>query len=387
MDNVDIFINGYGIGSSILALRIAQKCPRLKIVICETSKPETIFNGADLLKPSGIAIIKELGLLPEILSLGVKRKDLKIFYSRQELIHLDYSKFDELGYFILLPYPKLLSFIRSKLKHFSNVEIHYNTHISHSEKVISGAISSITLSNGKKIIPKVVIGADGAKSKIRKILQIEGKREIYDQIMYLTQLPLVESIRECNRLYVEPGGSVAYFYPISKFDARVVIGFLKEDGRSLIKNKKELIEHLYSFVSESPDALDIIKEIDFTLKKVPVAKMHISKYFDGNSVLLGDACHNINPITGQGMNLAIEDAGLLSTLLEEFFTSQCKNLKSYFEKYQEIRFPINEKMVTYGDKLSLAYKDAETFKSCFNPRLQGSSRHAIVMSTGKYSKV
>tara|TARA_B100000427_G_scaffold326457_1_gene335163 strand:+ start:5752 stop:6909 length:1158 start_codon:yes stop_codon:yes gene_type:complete len=383
MDKTDLFINGFGIGSAILALSLAQKCPNIKIIICEINRPETIFNGADLLKPSGISVIKDLGLLTEVLKMGVQRKDLKIFYSGQELIHLDYSQFDELGYFVLLPYPKLLSLVRDKLLEFSNVEIFYKTHITQIKKSQSDFISCIELSNGMQIKPGVVVGADGATSEIRKILGIEGTREIYEQTMFLSRFPIVESIQECNRLYVEPKGSVAYFYPISKTESRIVIGFVEKDGKDLIKkkNKAALIEQLYSFVSESQDALDKMKCEDITFKKVPVAKMHLDKYFDGNAALLGDACHNINPITGQGMNLAIEDAGQLACNLEPLFISQTQSLKACFEMYQQIRKPINERMVEYGDKLSTAYKDKNIFISCFNLRLQGSSRRMDVLNS------
>lgn len=61
METTDIVINGFGISSAILALGLIQKCPNIQIVICEINDEDSIFNGADLLKPSGISIIRSFG--------------------------------------------------------------------------------------------------------------------------------------------------------------------------------------------------------------------------------------------------------------------------------------------------------------------------------------
>ncbi len=384
MTNQHVFINGFGISSAVLALALLQKYPNIKLTICESSSKDVFFNGADLLKPSGISIIKELGLFPEVLAMGVKRNELNIYYSGDELIHLDYSEFDDLGYFILIPYSQLLKLVRKKVQDSSRVSIFYNTTINKitfndEERVIS----AVHLSDESIIYPDLVIGADGALSYIRKQLGILGKRHIYDQIMYVSQFPLVDSVRDSNKLYVEPNGGVAYFYPINNCESRIVLGFPKQEGLRLVNKcgNDALMHRLMSFVNNSCDALNIMKHFDLQFKRIPVARMHVNTYHRWNAVLIGDALHNINPITGQGMNLAIEDAGALANILAPFFANPSSTIRSRcFQSFQSHRFPINHKMINYGDKLATAYKSKALFLSCFNPHLQGSSRLKTMFS-------
>jgi HQNO biosynthesis monooxygenase PqsL len=90
-------------------------------------------------------------------------------------------------------------------------------------------------------------------------------------------------------------------------------------------------------------------------------------------VMLGDAIHNVHPITGQGMNLAIEDAGELALQLGQALSGALP-LAQALAAYQRQRHGVNEAVVAYGHALVTNFPDKAKFAACFNGALQGSSR-------------
>jgi HQNO biosynthesis monooxygenase PqsL len=99
----------------------------------------------------------------------------------------------------------------------------------------------------------------------------------------------------------------------------------------------------------------------------------MDNYYKGNVVFLGNSAHSIHPITGQGMNLAIEDAGMLYPLLEDFFNGSI-SLPEAFICYQAKRHPVNNALINYGDALIKSFDDRELFIKRLNLNLQTSNR-------------
>ncbi|KAJ3058416.1 hypothetical protein HDU99_006812, partial [Rhizoclosmatium hyalinum] len=64
----------------------------------------------------------------------------------------------------------------------------------------------------------------------------------------------------------------------------------------------------------------------------------LPQYYSSRVVLIGDAAHGILPTNGQGLNLALEDAGTLGDLFGYFKTAQ-DPVPRVFELYEKIRKP------------------------------------------------
>jgi len=373
-NRIDVLVNGGGVAGATAAYALAKSGYRVALV--EQTDGNKILNGADLLKPSGRDVLADYGLLDAVLAGGGrKRNQVKIFHDGEYVTEVDYTQYDELGYFVLIPYEKSRKIILDELAALPNADIFFNSRITESQ-FDGDLLTGVTLSNGLTLNPRVAIGAEGNGSYLRQQLGIEVARELYEQKMYLGKFPMVPSVEEKNRLYVDNKGGLAYFYPIGTTDYRLVIGFPQEEARALLQDSsgQSLQARLQAFVTESDDALAQIGDTSL-FDGIPISRMHAPQYFKGNTVLIGNAIHAIHPITGQGMNLALEDVGILVPALKGYLDGEV-DLPSTLQHYQDVRFPINDKVVNYGHRLATTYHERAAFAGSIDHKLQGSSRDA-----------
>lgn len=148
----------------------------------------------------------------------------------------------------------------------------------------------------------VLIGADGARSLVRKTLGLEFAGETEPQAFSLADVKLDDWPYPFDHgvVHSEPGYIVG-FIPISE-------GF----GR-FVCTKPGLMDHLPA----SAKVRDVIWEAEFK-----ISYRQVSTYQSGQAFLAGDAAHIHSPAGGRGMNLGIEDAATLAWLIAEGKTNE-----------------------------------------------------------------
>lgn len=372
----DACIVGAGIAGIFLAWLLGSQGKN--ILILEKNN-KINMNGADILKPSGINILEKHGLLQELMNKECRvRNELSVFHNGIQVDHIDYKTENERGYFLVCPYSVLLETIYEKIQALETVELLVNQSVSKINEVENGVF--VTLTSGEEIFSNILIGADGIKSIVREYAGIEAHFDYYDHVMYFNKYPITASVEEINRLYVDENGGLAYFYPINNKESRCVLGFNIEEGKSLkeFESKETLINRLKAFVTQSDDMLNQIGSLDDFLT-FPLCKMHTEKYFRGRILLLGNAAHSIHPITGQGMNLAIEDVGELIIWLSKYFEAEI-SLEEALAGYQKQRLELNSKVLNYGHRLANSFGSAENFMNSLNSKIQTSSRDLFILN-------
>ena len=129
--------------------------------------------------------------------------------------------------------------------------------------------------------------------------------------------------------------------------------FLKEGPLALLPFSKNKISFVWSldknFYEENKNGLKkIVKEkitellkikSKLTLSKIQNFPIHLDlkkKYFENNTLILGEGLHSIHPIAGQGFNLVIRDINKLSQIINNYLNlgMTLKNsciLKEFYE--------------------------------------------------------
>lgn len=177
--------------------------------------------------------------------------------------------------------------------------------------VIEGGMTSVLLGSGQSCTAKLLVAADGVRSRLRDLAGIPVVRMDYDQVGIVTT---VEHERP------HEGRAVEHFLPAGPFAILPLPG----NRSSLVWNERtddakrmlDMDDFTFSLELERRfgKQLGELKEIG-PRKGFPLGMTLARRYIDPRFVLIGDAAHGIHPIAGQGLNLGFKDVAVLAEVL------------------------------------------------------------------------
>lgn len=169
-------------------------------------------------------------------------------------------------------------------------------------------VHRLTLDSGALLCAPLVIGADGAQSQLRNLLNIGSSGWDYRQWCMLIHVTTDEKQQEITWQQFTEAGPRSML-PLPGHNVSLVWYDSPEKIKALnaLSNAKLKAEIMAQF----PPLLG-----EFTVVKkgyFPLVRQNARRYVKRHCVLLGDAAHTINPLAGQGVNLGFMD---VKTLLE-----------------------------------------------------------------------
>ncbi|MFJ3382062.1 FAD-dependent oxidoreductase [Curtobacterium sp. NPDC090217] len=163
-----------------------------------------------------------------------------------------------------------------------------------------------------------VVGADGARSTVRRLLGIGTTGREYPEQYVMGDFadPEPDTARSSALVDVGPDGVVESF-PLPGARRRYVV--LTGRGATTteeVSTHEASAATLVRAVRERTDA-DVDPDTCSMLAGFRVRRTEAERIGVGRALLIGDAAHEISPIGGQGMNLGWLDAAALAPLLTE----------------------------------------------------------------------
>lgn len=179
----------------------------------------------------------------------------------------------------------------------------------------------VELSISETVKTKMVVGADGANSFIKNLLNpTEDRSSLGFCVQYLMSMKpelIDERFGRRNEFYY--GGDVSPFGYAWIFPKRdcIAVGV----GALLSKVEENLKNYLENFVNKHPVAskkLEGAKVIRFDAALVPLSGL-TSKIYSDRIVLLGDAAGTVSPITGEGMYYSMKSGEIAAEVINNAF--------------------------------------------------------------------
>lgn len=279
-----------------------------------------------------IVLFQELGLVEQLLEKAQKIKHGQVFGKNTLLGDLKFSQLKH-------PFPLVLTLVQSEtelilekaciekgiaIKKGLVLDYYKLVHVESKAKVALHFVSkSVERVENRKEVVDFVIGADGHKSTLRELLNIQWKRQNLPDFYAMADFEDLETqdfsqekgYERKVRLYLHPDGIIESF--------------------PLPNNKRRWVVH-YEKVPKEDLAESIVKEVERrTNFKIPNKATYFSRFqpyvahtdkliYKNRFALVGDASQVVSPIGGQGMNLGWLGCKILANCLKDSLIKDAK---------------------------------------------------------------
>jgi 2-polyprenyl-6-methoxyphenol hydroxylase-like FAD-dependent oxidoreductase len=351
-----IAIVGGGPGGLTLASLLQLKGVDVTVYERDVDAAVRIQGGAlDLHTESGLAALEKAGLIDEFKARYRQGAELMRVTDDQANIfadqHTDGSavaeKFGDKHHRPEIDRGPLRDILLNSLKPGTVV---WNSHIVSAERDHGGW--KLFFHSGREVYADIVVGADGANSKIRTL--------VTDIKPFWTGITMIEgSIKDAKKTApiihgLLKGGKIFAFgneqtlIVSSKADGSFGFGvsfkssehWVKESGIDFKDNNQMLAWFKKEFVTWSDTWWELFSCETTLFIPRPQYCMPLDQRWEANSdiTLLGDAAHWMPPFAGEGVNMAMLDALQLSEALTDPSFSDARSAIAQFEKQMFKRF-------------------------------------------------
>ncbi|MDH3589588.1 MAG: UbiH/UbiF/VisC/COQ6 family ubiquinone biosynthesis hydroxylase [Gammaproteobacteria bacterium] len=210
---------------------------------------------------------------------------------------------------------------------------------------------AVRLDDGRKLKARLVIGADGARSRTRELAAIATRGWSYEQKAVVTHVTTSNSHRETAYQRFLTDGPIAL---LPLYDGRSSVVWSTTPGHA-----DELLaleqESFCRRVEEATDA--VLGRVTHSDRRAafPLQLLHAVDYVRPNLVLIGDAAHAVHPLAGQGVNLGFADVRKLGDVCREVDTLELGDL-SVLRRYERERKSENLLMMGSVDALNRLFR-------------------------------
>ena len=173
----------------------------------------------------------------------------------------------------------------------------------------------VELDDGRRLAAKLVVGADGALSRLRQWAGLPTREWDYDQQAIVCTVRTSQSHRHTAWQRFSPTGPLAFLPLLNEtgdehFCSIVWSQDTQEARRLMALDTPAFGQALARAIERELGDVEAVSE-RFAF---PLRQRHAKDYVGDGLVLVGDAAHTIHPLAGQGANLGYGD---IRVLLEE----------------------------------------------------------------------
>ena len=359
---MDIIIVGAGIGGLTTALCLLAK--GFNVRVYERSHVLEEAGAGIQIGSNGCKVLRALGLLSEVEKFAFKPQaaEMRMGETGRVIFSLPLGQAAEQRYHA--PY---LNIHRADLQQVLLTALQQQApnalHLGYEIKDLSQDSERVTLNfiNGEQCQADLVIGADGVRSTIRKLLfNIEDGHFTGMAAWRMT----VPSSRLAKHL-VPPKATIwvgahkhVVTYYVRGGELVNLVGVVEQsdwpyDNWTCQGSKQDIIANYsdwHPIIKQIMAAGDETEYYQWALRELP----ELAQWSSGRVVLLGDACHAMLPFMAQGAVMAIEDAWVLANQLQQ----NADHLQLALQRYEHLRKPRTSKVQAIARRNGQLYHQA-----------------------------
>jgi 2-polyprenyl-6-methoxyphenol hydroxylase-like FAD-dependent oxidoreductase len=310
-----------GCGTAGPAAAVLLRRQGHEVVLFERAEECKAVGAGFLLQPSGMGVLKELGILDEVLAHAAKVDRLHVLDSGGDtLLDLSYREIGQGSFGAGLHRPVLLHFLRKAMDE-AGVEVRWGWEIEEVSRLENQWL--LRSADGKESDGfDLLIVADGARSKLRDLAGTRGVNRGYPWGAHWF-IGTNDGVFPENELYQvvhgtrKLAGFLATGRDLDGGDPLVSLFWsirIEDDAALRRRPLEEWKQEVLALCPRARRLLDQIESWDQILT-ARYGDVRMRRWHADGIVVLGDAAHAMSPQLGQGVNLALADASCLADCL------------------------------------------------------------------------
>jgi 3-(3-hydroxy-phenyl)propionate hydroxylase len=376
MQRRNVIVVGAGPVGTVAALACARRGHRVTLLEAQSRIDDS--PRASTTQPPTLEILAELGLVDEYMRVGLVARTFQ-FWDRPTLELIAEFDFDRLKGETAYPFVvqteqhKLANMAIERLRAMPNADVRMGARVSG----LSQDENQVSVSTpDKTYLADYVIGADGGRSTVRKLLDIDFEGYTWPErfLVITTRFDFQAALGCCYRNYMADPQEWTNLFKVAGDD-------LKGRWRAVYNTREDETDEEALSDAAVRARLSRIhvpeSERDYLHLNLYAVHQRVAKQFrKGRVFLCGDAAHVNNPIGGLGLNSGIHEAWHLAGLLDRVLRGQSAEILDSYEKtrrplnikYVQEQTIANKKRLEERDPASRAKRFAELRASAANPR-------------------
>ena len=310
MKSADIVIIGGGMVGLAFAALLKNTESQIKIIEKQVPQTtETFSNRVSAINATSEKMLEQVGALQRISTERLSPYQKMSVWEQDSFAQIEFDNsdtsiqqlgLDKLGY--IIENNQIQSALWQQVSRQDNVEII----LSEPNTVgVSENGAFLTLASGEMISAKLVVGADGANSWLRRQMHIPLISKDYEQTALVCNVKTAEPHTHTAR-QIFSADNILAFLPLADEHLCSIVW-------SLPTEKAKQLQHceVQQFNRELTIAFDNrlgLVELQSERATYPLTARYARDFAQSRIALIGDAAHTIHPLAGLGVNLGFADA-------------------------------------------------------------------------------